>query len=167
MILAASIPKSKGGTFLQMKLVYNQLAPIFLFLLQWIDCSSSCLLVSYLNLFDIVVYKVRSDGRANISSYGRKATTSQFSTFTSEVILPSLQRLHGDSLDVDITQEEDLEMVVKKRYEDKIKLSDVDLDREKECGICLEPCTKMVLPNCCHAMFYFAHFVNCLGCDFR
>ncbi|KAL7171681.1 hypothetical protein ACSBR2_036354 [Camellia fascicularis] len=21
-----------------------------------------------------------------------------------------------------------------------------------ECGICLEPCTKMVLPNCCHAM---------------
>ncbi|PRQ45646.1 hypothetical protein RchiOBHm_Chr3g0493731 [Rosa chinensis] len=133
-----------------MKLVYNQLAPIFLFLLQWIDCSSSCLLV-------------RSDGRANISSYGRKATTSQFSVF----ILPSLQRLHGDSLDVDITQEEDLEMVVKKRYEDKIKLSDVDLDREKECGICLEPCTKMVLPNCCHAMFYFAHFVNCLGCDFR
>ncbi|XP_062029532.1 E3 ubiquitin-protein ligase AIRP2-like [Rosa rugosa] len=147
-MLAASIPRSKGGTFLQMKLVYNQLAPIFLFLLQWIDCSSSCLLASYLNLFDIVVYKVRSDGRANISSYGRKATTSQFYN----IILPSLQRLHGDSLDVDITQEEDLEMVVKKRYEDKIKLSDVEVERERECGICLEPCTKMVLPNCCHAM---------------
>lgn len=55
---AASIPRSKGGTFLQMKLVYNQLAPIFLFLLQWIDCSSSCLLASYLNLFDIVICKV-------------------------------------------------------------------------------------------------------------
>ncbi|KAK9926724.1 hypothetical protein M0R45_023937 [Rubus argutus] len=147
-MLAASIPRSKGGTYLQMKLVYNQLAPIFLFLLQWMDSSSSCLIASYLNLFDIVVYKVHSDGRANNSSYGRKATTSQFYN----VILPSLQRLHGDSFDVDITQEEAIEMVVKNRYEDKIKLSDVDLEREKECGICLEPCTKMVLPNCCHAM---------------
>lgn len=53
---------------------------------------------------------------------------------------------------MDITQEEALEMAVRKRYEDKIKLSDVDLERENECGICLEPCTKMVLPNCCHAM---------------
>ncbi|KAG9147286.1 hypothetical protein Leryth_018012 [Lithospermum erythrorhizon] len=26
------------------------------------------------------------------------------------------------------------------------------MQRENECGICLEPCTKMVLPNCCHAM---------------
>lgn len=25
-------------------------------------------------------------------------------------------------------------------------------DREDECGICLETCTKMVLPNCNHAM---------------
>jgi len=27
-----------------------------------------------------------------------------------------------------------------------------DDDREDECGICLEACTKMVLPNCNHAM---------------
>ena len=27
-----------------------------------------------------------------------------------------------------------------------------DDDREDECGICLETCTKMVLPNCNHAM---------------
>lgn len=31
-------------------------------------------------------------------------------------------------------------------------LANVDMEREDECGICLEPCTKMVLPNCCHAM---------------
>lgn len=43
-------------------------------------------------------------------------------------------------------------MVVGKRYEDDKKLSNLDLEREDECGICLEPCTKMVLPNCCHAM---------------
>jgi len=29
---------------------------------------------------------------------------------------------------------------------------DLDFDRDEECGICLEPCTQMVLPNCCHAM---------------
>ncbi|VAH66741.1 unnamed protein product [Triticum turgidum subsp. durum] len=29
---------------------------------------------------------------------------------------------------------------------------DKDAEREDECGICLETCTKMVLPNCNHAM---------------
>ncbi|CAN6585495.1 unnamed protein product [Malus baccata var. baccata] len=182
-MLAASIPRSKGGTVLQMKLVYSDLAHIFLFLLQWIDCSSSCLFSSYLNLFHIIVYKVgfclacsyvsnvRSDGRSNISSCGRKATISEFYSIvvsaihhysclsqhkTADVILPSLQCLHGDSLEMDTTQEEALEIAARKPYEDKIKLSDVDLEREDECGICLVTCTKMVLPNCCHAMC-----VNC------
>jgi hypothetical protein len=40
----------------------------------------------------------------------------------------------------------------KKMIEANAKLTNVDLEREDECGICLEPCTKMVLPNCCHAM---------------
>lgn len=118
---AASIPIGKAGTSLQMKLVYSDLAPILLLFLQWMDCSCSCLLSDYLNLFHVVVYKVgfcfpadlinkiwpfffnlifllknewdfiiivlvigflclqvRSDGRPNISSYGRKATISQF-----------------------------------------------------------------------------------------
>ena len=43
-----------------------------------------------------------------------------------------------------------------KNVEDKRKPFDVELERENECGICLEPCTKMVLPNCCHTMC-----VNC------
>ncbi|XP_030967981.1 E3 ubiquitin-protein ligase AIRP2-like isoform X2 [Quercus lobata] len=132
-----------------MKLVYNHLAPILLFFLQWIDCSCTCLLSSYLNLFHVVVFKVYSDGRPNISSCGRKATIRDFYS----VILPSLQRLHCDPDKLETTQEEvnGLEMVVRKKLEDK-KLSDVDLEREDECGICLEPCTKMVLPNCCHSM---------------
>ncbi|KAM3700694.1 hypothetical protein ACB098_05G116800 [Castanea mollissima] len=147
--LAASIPRGKGGACFQMKLVYNHLAPILLFFLQWIDCSCTCLLSSYLNLFHIVVFKVYSDGRSNISSCGRKATIRDFYS----VILPSLQRLNGDPDELETTQEgvNGLEMVVRKKLEDK-KLSDVDLEREDECGICLEPCTKMVLPNCCHAM---------------
>lgn len=55
---AASIPKGKGDAYLQMKLVYNHFAPIFLYFLQWMDCSCSCLFSGYLNLFHVLVYKV-------------------------------------------------------------------------------------------------------------
>jgi len=49
---AASIPRGKGRACLQMKLVYNKLAPVFLFLFQWMDYSRSCLSVlsTHLNL---------------------------------------------------------------------------------------------------------------------
>uniref|UniRef100_A0A2P2LBJ2 Uncharacterized protein MANES_14G055500 n=1 Tax=Rhizophora mucronata TaxID=61149 RepID=A0A2P2LBJ2_RHIMU len=76
--LAASVPRVKGGSCLQMKLVCNHLAPIFLLLLQWMDCSCTCLLSGYLNLFHIVVYKVYSDGKQKISSFRRKATVREF-----------------------------------------------------------------------------------------
>lgn len=46
----------------------------------------------------------------------------------------------------------EMEGLGKKRVERDIRLANVDIEREDECGICLEPCTKMVLPNCCHAM---------------
>ncbi|KAK4844421.1 hypothetical protein QYF36_020087 [Acer negundo] len=149
-MLAASIPRGKSGFGLQIKLVYNHFAPILMFLLQWMDCSCTCLISSYLNLFHVVVYKVRSDGRPDISSFGRKATIREFYT----VILPHLQRLFNDSSELEVAKEEGpgFEMVVRKRLEDTKKLSDMDLEREDECGICLELCTKVVLPSCCHAM---------------
>nr|KJB50307.1 hypothetical protein B456_008G162800 [Gossypium raimondii] len=40
----------------------------------------------------------------------------------------------------------------KKRVDLDNRHGNIDFEREDECGICLEPCTKMVLPNCCHAM---------------
>ncbi|XP_059443870.1 E3 ubiquitin-protein ligase AIRP2-like isoform X1 [Corylus avellana] len=149
-VLAASIPRGKGGACLQMRLVYNHLVPLLLFLLQRMDCSCTCLLSSYLNLFQIIVYEVRSDGKPDVSSCGRRATIKEFYS----VILPSLQRLNGNSSELDITQEEGsgFKMAVRKKLENKRKISDVDLDREDECGICLESCTKMVVPDCCHAM---------------
>ncbi|XP_054821114.1 E3 ubiquitin-protein ligase AIRP2-like isoform X1 [Prosopis cineraria] len=149
-MLAASIPRGKGRACLQMKLVFNQLAPIFLYVLRWIDCSCSCLLSSYLNLFHIVVFKVHSNGKPNFSSYGRKASIREFYG----VILPSLQRLHGDLINADINQEkgQNLQMVVNRSIEDEGNICDVDMERENECGICLEHCTKVVLPNCCHSM---------------
>ncbi|TKY55296.1 zinc finger domain containing protein [Spatholobus suberectus] len=149
-VLAASIPRGKGMTCLQMKLVYNKLAPLFLFLFQWMDYSCSCLPSSHFNLFRVVVYKVHTNGKSDIYSSGRKATIREFYS----VILPSLQRLHGDLVEADTIQEKDhsIEMIVNRNEEDKRKPSDMDLERENECGICLESCTKMVLPNCCHAM---------------
>ncbi|KAE9587802.1 putative transcription factor C2H2 family [Lupinus albus] len=152
---AATIPRGKGGTILQMKLVYNELGPLFLLLLQWMDCScAGFLLHRYLNLFHILIYKVHNDGRSIMSTHGRKATIGDFYA----VILPSLQRLHGSSEKFEISEEEHSgidegssdgkKMVI----EGDVKLKNVDLRREDECGICLEPYTKMVLPNCCHDM---------------
>nr|GMD36280.1 RING-H2 finger protein ATL47 [Ipomoea batatas] len=72
------------------------------------------------------------------------------------VILPSLLRLHGNSSGRDACQDEghgsNIIVSNTKNVQEKRKHCDVDLEREDECGICLEPCTKMVLPNCCHAM---------------
>ncbi|CAM8925009.1 unnamed protein product [Rhodiola kirilowii] len=149
-MLAASIPLAKGGVRFQMKLAYNQLAPLFLLLFRWMDSSCICLLPSYLNLFHVVVYKVKPNGSTSRTSYGRKATIREFYA----VILPSLQRLHSSSLDLSNAQEKrrSMEMFIGRRVEDKMKSIDAELEREDECGICLEPCTKIVLPNCCHAM---------------
>ncbi|XP_022967134.1 RING-H2 finger protein ATL47 [Cucurbita maxima] len=150
--LAAAIPMAKGGAYLQMKLVYNHLAPIVLFLLHWMDCSCSCLFPRYLSLFHILVYKVYPEGKQkrSISRHGRKATIREFYA----IILPSLQRIHSSSDKLDDCKEEChwIEMPSKKRGDKDVRLTNVDMKREDECGICLEPCTKMVLPNCCHAM---------------
>ncbi|KAJ4961953.1 hypothetical protein NE237_021863 [Protea cynaroides] len=142
--LAASIPRAKGGACLQMKLVYSHLTPLFLLMLQWMDCSCTCLLQRYLNLFQILVYKVYADGRSNIFSHGRKATVGQFYA----VIFPSLQQLNGNYHERGCS----MEMFGRRRVEERRKFSDMDLEREDECGICMEICTKMLLPTCCHAM---------------
>ncbi|CAH2034003.1 unnamed protein product [Thlaspi arvense] len=148
--LAAEIPMGKSGVRLQMKLVCSNLAPFFIFLLQWMDFS--CLLPKYFDFFHILIYKVRADGRWNRSRYGRKATIREFYG----VILPSLERLHINFADIsnDSLWYPKPKAITKQKYdmEGNRFTSSVDLEREDECGICLEPCTKMVLPNCCHAM---------------
>ncbi|RZB96159.1 E3 ubiquitin-protein ligase AIRP2 isoform B [Glycine soja] len=75
---------------------------------------------------------------------------------TLAVILPSLERLLGSLEKLDICKKSHSSIdgisYGKKMMEGDGKLINIDLEREDECGICLEPCTKMVLPNCCHAM---------------
>ncbi|XP_034920927.1 E3 ubiquitin-protein ligase AIRP2 isoform X1 [Populus alba] len=149
-VLAAAIPRGKDGARLQMKLVYNRWAPLLFFLLQRIDCSCICLLPRYLNFFHVLLYKVYSDGRPSLSKHGRKATIREFYG----VISPSLQRLHSNLEELEDVKGENsgMENLGKNKVEGDNKLANIDLEREDECGICLEPCTKMVLPNCCHAM---------------
>ncbi|XVF85131.1 hypothetical protein PTKIN_Ptkin17bG0093600 [Pterospermum kingtungense] len=147
--LAAAIPRAKSGAHLQMKLVCNHLAPLFLFLLQWMDSSCICLLPRYLDLFHILVYKIYTDGRTKISTHGRKATIREFYG----VILPSLQTLHGNLGELDDYKEGHFTRgSSSKKIVELDGLGNIDLERENECGICLEPCSKMVLPDCCHAM---------------
>ncbi|XP_010556183.1 PREDICTED: uncharacterized protein LOC104825533 [Tarenaya hassleriana] len=147
--LAAEIPMGKTGARLRMKLVCSNFASLFLFLLQWTDCS--CLLPRYLDFFHILVYKVYSDGQWRLPTHGRKATIREFYG----VILPSLQRLHSNFAEFPGQwRGDDAKALAKMRFdkEEGGRFSSIDLEREDECGICLEPCTKMVLPNCCHAM---------------
>ncbi|KAI3919263.1 hypothetical protein MKW98_030399 [Papaver atlanticum] len=142
--LASAIPRAKGGACLQMKIAYNHLTPFFLFLLQWIDSTCACLVPCCSNLVHILVYKVYADGRTSFASDGRKATIKDFYA----VILPSLQQLQTNLVEIDSTFEKNL----CKEIFDRMKFNDINLDREDECGICMETCTKMVLPNCCHSM---------------
>ncbi|KZV39966.1 hypothetical protein F511_15628 [Dorcoceras hygrometricum] len=148
--LAAAIPKAKGGARLQMKLVYSDLAGLLLYLFQWMDCSCTCFLTSYLNLFHVLVYKVYTDDRP-ISTHGRKASVKDFYA----IILPSLQRLHHDLVEQAGSDNENilaLRNTGKKRMIGDGGFLDFDAERDDECGICLEPCTKIVLPNCFHTM---------------
>ena len=67
------------------------------------------------------------------------------------MILPSLEQLHYDLVELDGT---DCKSIARKSLSDKRSEGDAtsDSERDSECGICLEACTKMVMPNCCHAM---------------
>uniref|UniRef100_A0A6N2MYK0 RING-type domain-containing protein n=1 Tax=Salix viminalis TaxID=40686 RepID=A0A6N2MYK0_SALVM len=147
--LAAAIPRAEGGARLQMKLAYNHWAPLLFFLLQRIDCSFFCLLPRYINFFHVLVYKVYSDGRPSLSKHGRKATVQEFYG----VILPSLQRLNSNLEELEDVKGNNYGMEsFGKKVDGDDRLANIDFEREDECGICLEPCTKMVMPNCCHAM---------------
>lgn len=149
-MLAASIPRDKGGACLRMELGYNDMAYILSFLLRWINFPCSCLLQTCLNFCYVIVHKVLPDGRPKLASLGRKASIREFY----DVILPSLKRLRTNPLELEVNEGEiqAFGKNPKKKIEKKTKNSNVDMEREDECGICLEPCTKMVLPNCCHAM---------------
>ncbi|KAF3431127.1 hypothetical protein FNV43_RR25857 [Rhamnella rubrinervis] len=147
--LAASLPRDYSGDFIQMTLSYSPFAPFLLYLIEWMDYSCTDALPSYLGLLHILIHKVYVDGMPSLSSKERKASLREFYA----IIYPSLRQLESEFIELeDNTGSQYKEVLSKKRGENERKLSDKDLERDDECGICMENCTKMVLPNCGHSM---------------
>jgi hypothetical protein len=70
------------------------------------------------------------------------------------VIYPSLLQLQRGVTD---TEDKKQKAVCLERYrrrddEEHRQHTDIDIEREEECGICMEMNSKIVLPNCNHAM---------------
>ncbi|KAL6639097.1 hypothetical protein ACP70R_022827 [Stipagrostis hirtigluma subsp. patula] len=92
---------------------------------------------------------VYADGDSSVSTYERRASLREFYA----IIYPILQQLQSSLIERDLKGKGRCKDIVsRKRMEDWRKICNKDVEREDECGICLETCTKMVLPNCSHAM---------------
>ncbi|KAH9550257.1 hypothetical protein CY35_10G062900 [Sphagnum magellanicum] len=144
--LASELPRDYDGACLQMRLSYVPAAHFLLFLVQWTDCS----LAGALGLLHILIYKVYMDGTTTMSTYERKASFHEFYAY----IYPSLQQLDGGIL---VGEDMKQKSVCLERYKRKVEeehghRSEVDLEREIECGICMESNTKIALPDCNHTM---------------
>ncbi len=85
-------------------------------------------------------------------------------------IYPSLQQLDGGIL---VGEDMKQKSVCLERYKRKVEeehgqRSEVDLERENECGICMESNTKIALPDCNHSMClkcyreWYGHCCSCL-----
>ncbi|XLR28275.1 hypothetical protein S83_056175, partial [Arachis hypogaea] len=89
------------------------------------------------------------DGTTTMSTHERKASIREFYA----VIYLSLLQLQKGVTD---SEDKKQKAVCMKRYqkrdnEDHQQHSNIDIERE-ECGICMEVNSKIVLPNCIHAM---------------
>ncbi|KAL0363328.1 UNVERIFIED_CONTAM: E3 ubiquitin-protein ligase AIRP2 [Sesamum calycinum] len=132
--LASDFSREYDGACLQMRMSYSPAAHFFLFLVQWTDCH----LAGALGLLRILIYKVYVDGTTTMSTHERKASIREF-------------------YEVSQIQKKKQKAVCMERYrrkdeEEHRRCSELDIEREEECGICMEMNSKIVLPNCNHAM---------------
>ncbi|CAJ1853222.1 unnamed protein product [Sphenostylis stenocarpa] len=140
--LASALPRDYDGNYFQMKLSYSPFAPLFLYLIKWLDFSCTDTLPVYLGLLHILIFNVYADGIPSISSNERKATIKEFYA----VIYPSLRLLQGE---FNNDRRNSYAEESRKRLE---KVLNEDLERDEECGICMENNMNMVLPNCGHSL---------------
>ncbi|KAL3820562.1 hypothetical protein ACJIZ3_006467 [Penstemon smallii] len=152
--LASDFPREYDGACLQMRMSYSPAAHFFLFLVQWTDCH----LAGALGLLRILIYKVTPffpecvyvDGTTTMSTHERKASIREFYA----VIYPSLQQLESGVTDSEDKKQKAvcLERYRRRDEEEQRHFSELDIEREEECGICMEMNSKIVLPYCNHAM---------------
>ncbi|GAA0184359.1 hypothetical protein LIER_31647 [Lithospermum erythrorhizon] len=146
--LASDFSREYDGACLQMRMSYSPAAHFFLFLVQWTDCH----LAGALGLLRILIYKVYVDGSTTMSIHERKASIREFYA----VIYPSLMQLQSGVTDFEDKKQKQVCQERYRRTEDDecIQCSELDLERELECDICMEMNRKIVLPNCSHAMCF-------------
>ncbi|XP_057483361.1 E3 ubiquitin-protein ligase AIRP2-like isoform X2 [Actinidia eriantha] len=129
--LALGYPRQKDGACLQMRLSYSPVAHLFLFLVQWADCQ----LAGTFGLLRVLIYMTYADGKTTMSVHERKASIREF-------------------YDLDDRKQREICLLRYSRKDDldKGKLTEIDIEREEECGICMEMNSKVVLPNCSHSL---------------
>ncbi|XP_022145747.1 probable E3 ubiquitin-protein ligase makorin-3 isoform X2 [Momordica charantia] len=129
-----------------MRLSYSPAAQFFLFFVQWTDCH----LAGALGLLRILIYKAYEDGKTTMSIQERKASLKEFYG----VIFPSLLQLQGGINDIEDRKQREVYAAKYKRKDqlDRGKITEIDLEREEECGICMELNCMVVLPSCNHSM---------------
>ncbi|THU45562.1 hypothetical protein C4D60_Mb02t19300 [Musa balbisiana] len=144
--LASDFPTDYDGACLQMRMSYSPAAHLFLFLVQWTDCN----LAGALGLLRIMIYKVHIDGSTTMSTHERKASIKEFYA----VIFPSLLQLQKGISDMEDKKQKAVCLERYRRRDDneRKQFSEIDAEREEECGICMEMNSKIVLPNCSHVM---------------
>uniref|UniRef100_A0A1J3J3E0 RING-type domain-containing protein n=1 Tax=Noccaea caerulescens TaxID=107243 RepID=A0A1J3J3E0_NOCCA len=146
--LALDYPREKDGGRVQMRLSYSPAAHFFLFLVQWTDCH----LAGALGLLRVVIYMTYADGKTTMSVYERKASMREFYA----VIFPSLLQLQRGITDLeDRKQKEACNMRYRNKDESQKReeeVSEIEIERDEECGICMEMNTMVVLPNCTHSL---------------
>ncbi|RAL43313.1 hypothetical protein DM860_012454 [Cuscuta australis] len=140
--MALGYRREVDGACIQMRLSYSPAAQFCLFLIQWFDCK----VAGALGLLQVLVYMAYVDGKTSMYIKERRASIKEFY----EIIFPSLQIQRGITDFEEIKQKE----ICSLRYSTKTKgkLSEVEMEREAECGICLEPNSKVVLPDCWHSL---------------
>ncbi|XP_030543670.1 E3 ubiquitin-protein ligase AIRP2-like [Rhodamnia argentea] len=144
--LASDFPRDYDGACLQMRLSYSPAAHFFLFLVQWTDCH----LAGALGLVRILIFKVYVDGTTTMSTHERRASIREFYA----VIYPSLLQLQKGVTDTEDRRQKTLcvERYRRREEEEHRQYADIEFEKEDECGICMEMNSKIVLPNCSHAM---------------
>ncbi|XWS37530.1 hypothetical protein CRYUN_Cryun19dG0051200 [Craigia yunnanensis] len=104
----------------------------FLFLVQWTDCQLACVL----GFLRILIYMTYTDSETTMFVYERKANIREFYA----IIFHSLLQLQRGITDL---EDRKLKEVCTMKYHwkdefEKGKLSEIDLEREEECEICME-----------------------------
>eukprot|EP00850_Spirogloea_muscicola_P021904 SM000267S09855 [mRNA] locus=s267:132513:134519:+ [translate_table: standard] len=119
-------PREHQGARLQMRLSYSPAAHMFLFLVQWADCS----LAGALGLLRVLIHYVYLDGTTTMPTQDRRASLHEFHAY----IYPSLQQLQGGVSEIEARRQRAVcqERYTRRPREFKLSCEVSELDRELE-----------------------------------